>query len=349
MPPEVATAIDGLIGGQIEQRTTAAASIGVSGGGRLLLAHGYGHADREHGIAATGATRYRVGSLTKQFTAASILLLAEQKELAVDDLLARYVPEYTYAASITLRQLLNECSGMSPNTTHAFAGVFGATTPAEAIAQLNHYPLDFAPGTQFADAHVDYYMLGVVLERVAQMPYARFLQQRIAGPLGLVDTFLDGSRPDSAVAAAYNAVGGVLSAVKPWSVDYTFSAGGLVSTVTDLLQWNAALRNGQLLSAASWQLMTTVPSLSPPSEYAMGLIVNAKGKAVRIWHSGRAGGAHAMDAQYRDVDRDVVVLANTNGADCIAPEHLANVVVGLIEPRCAFAAKPSAAPKLPQV
>jgi CubicO group peptidase (beta-lactamase class C family) len=274
-------------------------------------------------------------------------LLAERKELAVDDPLARYVPEYAHGAAITLRQLLNQCSGISPNTTEAFTGVFAAKAPAEVIARLNHFDLDSAPGTRFENAHVNYYLLGVVLERVAAMPYGRFLQEHIASPLGLDDTFLDGTRPDASVAAAYNADGAVLDPVKPWSALYTFSAAGLISTVGDLLRWNVALRSNRLLSAASWNTMTTVPGSSTSSDYAMGLVVNSKGEAVRIWHNGRAGGAHAMNAQYRDVDCDIVVLANTNGPSGIVPEHLANVIVGLVAPQCVFADKPAGASPSP--
>lgn len=318
-------------------------TVGIARGGLAVYARGYGDADRERSIRATESTRYRVASLTNQFTAAGILWLDERKELSIDDPLGRYVPEYAHGAAITLRQLLNQCSGISPNTTEAFAGVFATPAPADVIARLSHFELDSAPGTRFENAHVNYYLLGIVLERVAAMPYARFLQEHVTDPLGLGDTFLDGTRPDAAVASAYNADGAGLDQVKPWSVEYTFSAAGLISTVTDLIRWNAALRGGRLLSAASWKMMTTVPS-SSSSDYAMGLVVNSKGDAVRIWHNGRAGGAHAMNAQYRDVDYDVVLLANTNGPSAIVPEHLANVIIGLFAPQCAFADKPAPAP-----
>jgi CubicO group peptidase (beta-lactamase class C family) len=334
-----------LLGEQLRLGTTAGATVGIARAGQLAFARGYGDADRERAIAASEATRYRVGSITSQFTAAGILRLAERKALAVDDTLARYVPEYRHAGAITLRQLLNQSSGISPKTTEAFTGVFAATTPGAVIARLNGFELDSPPGARFENAHVNYYLLGVVLERVAATPYGNFVQEEIAGPLGLPDTYLDGTRPASAVAAAYNADAAGLSPVEPWNVDYTFSSGGFVSTVADLLRWNAALRSNRFLSAASWGTMTAVPGSSSSSDYAMGLVVNRKGDAVRIWHNGRAGGAHAMNAQYRDVDYDVVVLANTNGSAGIVPEDLANMIVGYLAPQCAFADKPPTAPR----
>jgi len=340
-PAESLARIDALLGEQVRLGATAGVTLGIARAGELFYARGYGEADRERLIPAAEGTRYRVASLTSQFTAAGILWLAEKKQLAVDDLLARYVPEYAHAGAIPLRALLNQCSGISPNTAAAFAGVFATASAADVIARLSRFELVSAPGAHFENAHANYYLLGVVLERVAAMTYARFVREVIALPLGLGDTFLDGTRPEASVAAAYNADAGAIVPVAPWSVDYTFSAAGLISTAGDLLRWNAALRGDRLLSATSWSTMTTVPGSSSSSDYAMGLVVNSKSvgkeEAVRIWHNGRAGGAHAMNAQYRDVDYDVVLLANTNGSNGIVPEHLANVIVGFLAPQCAFA------------
>ncbi len=292
----------------------------VARGDRILLSKGYGFANLEWHIPNSPDTKFRLGSITKQFTAASILLLQERGKLNVHDLLKKYMPDEPPAwDKITIFNLLTHTSGI-PNYTALsdFASEMRVSeTPLEIIAHVRNKPLDFAPGTKWNYSNSGYVVLGYVIEKVSDEPYAQFVQQNIFGPLGMKDSGYDSNtRVIEHRAAGYTpGPGGLLNAAYI-DMSVPFAAGGLYSTTRDLLRWEQALFGGRPLSRASLEEMTQPFK----QDYAFGLEVRADGGQRVIEHSGGINGFSTDLVYYPQSRTTVAVLANVNGA---APDEIA--------------------------
>jgi CubicO group peptidase (beta-lactamase class C family) len=192
---QVGEAVDRVAAELIANRTSAGFSVAIFRNGKPVLVKGYGSANLEDSAPATAQTVYRVGSVTKEFTAACILLLAERGKLSVDDPLARYLPEFPRANEVTLRQLLNHSSGIRNYTDETW---LAETSPRNlSTAQMVDFiarqkPLyDFEPQTGWSYSNSGYFLLGAVIEKVSGQGYAQFLEANVLKPLGLADTRVD--------------------------------------------------------------------------------------------------------------------------------------------------------------
>lgn len=287
-----------------------AAAIGTSGD--RLYAAGFGMADRDRGLPNTPDTRFLIGSLTKQFTAALILTLVRDGSVTLDAPVARYLPNYAGpgAKRITVHHLLTHRSGL-PSFADARAAVQGAADALDA--------LDFAPGTKHAYSNAGYVLLGLLAEAVTGQPYDEALRERVLAPAGVAGEigYAHSGHNTEGVATGYTS--------SWWSWGYhpvddidpdgPFSAGMLYATPTALLQWTRALHTGQVLPDALVQRMTT-----PYSEngYGYGLIVEETeihGHSASVIHHG--GGIPGFTAALRYVQLDrgrsytIAVLDNT--------------------------------------
>lgn len=230
--------------------------------GRVLLSQGYGRADQGRHEANTPATRFRIGSLSKQFTAVLVLQLVEQGKLRLDGAVADYLPDYPLAAGrqLTLHQLLSHTAGL-PDYTRlpAFAELARQPrTPAQLVASFASLPLEFAPGTRFAYSNSGYVLLGAILEQVAGQPYSQLLHERIARPLRLTATAYDPVLPTGpGQATGYGSGADSLTAAFALDPTLAYAAGGITSTAPDLYRWSQALDGDKLLSAASRRLLFT--------------------------------------------------------------------------------------------
>lgn len=294
----------------------------------VLLNKGYGFANLEWNIPNSPNTKFRLGSVTKQFTAASILLLEERGKLKVDDPVKMYLPD-TPAAwdKITIYHLLTHTSGI-PNFTE-----FGdylptqvvATTPEKIVARFRDKPLDFQPGENWKYSNSGYVLLGYLIEKVSGKSYSQFIEENIFNPLNMHDSGYD----SNAAIIPHRATGYIDDKGFKNSrfVDMTvpFSAGGLYSTTEDLVRWQQGLYGGKLLSAASLKKMTT-PS---KSNYAMGIAVITENGRTRFEHGGAIDGFNTNLVYYPDEKLTVVVLANLNGtAPAMMSPQLASVTHG---------------------
>src|SRR5215831_15619810 len=295
----------------------AGMSIAVVRGSDELVAKGYGYADLENQVPATEHTVYRIGSLTKQFTAAAILQLAEQKKLSLDDEIGRYVPGYdTHGSRITIRQLLSHTSGIP-----SFTGIaaFQARerldlSPDSMLALFQHQPLDFPPGTEFLYSNSGYYLLGLIIERVSGQPYGEYLRERIFKPLGLSETFIC----DDAPIFPRRARGYQVEAWKLENADYISmrppsSAGCLCSTVRDLATWTRALAEGRVISLASYAQMTTPTKVTDGRTfgYGYGLGLGELAGHPAIVHEGGINGFVSFKELYPRDSLIIIVLCNT--------------------------------------
>lgn len=292
----------------------------VARGDEILLDKGYGFANLELDVPDTPPTKFRLGSVTKQFTAAAIMLLQERGKINVNDLVKKYMPDAPAAwDKITIFNILTHTSGI-PNYTNfpdypALQAI--PTTPQKLVARFIDKPLDFQPGEKYSYSNSGYIVLGYLVEKLSGETYEKFLQENIFTALGMNDSGYDSNTaiiPHRAEGYAPNPAGGILNA------DYTdmtvpFSAGALYSTTEDMLRWEKGLFGGKVLKPDSLVMMTTPFK----NNYAFGLEVRTVNGHKVINHSGGIQGFNTMVSYYPDDKLEVIVLSNINGA---APQDL---------------------------
>jgi len=291
----------------------------VAIGDHILLDQGYGKADLEWGISNTPDVKFRLGSLTKQFTAALILMLQEDGKLKLSDPISRYIPDVPKSwAGVTLAQLLGHVSGI-PNFTDDDRFPVWSMSPhtlAEELAFIEAKPLSFEPGSKYEYSNSNYEVLGAVIEKVSGRSYAEMLKQRIFEPLGMADTGLDG---DELVllkrAQGYQPGPNGLEHARSESMTVPWAAGSIYSTTHDLLRWEHGLFGGKLVSPASLKLMTTPGK----GDYGLGLSITRRDGRTTVAHGGGIEGFNTYLAYEPDEGVAVVVLSNVNG---IVPEAM---------------------------
>ena len=285
----------------------------VARGGDVLFSKGYGMANLEWDIPNSPSTKFRLGSVTKQFTAASILLLEERGKLKVEDPVKKYMPDAPAAwDKITIFHVLTHTSGIPSFTgfpdykqTEPFE-----TTPEKLVARFRDKPLDFQPGEKWSYSNSGYVLLGYLIEKISGQSYATFVQENIFTPLGMKDSGYDSNSkiiPHRAAGYTPGEGGPVNAGFIHMSIP--FSAGSLYSTTEDLLRWERGLFGGKVLSAASLQKMTTPFK----EDYAFGLGVHTTGGHKVIDHGGGIEGFNTHLAYYPEDQLTVVVLGNLNG------------------------------------
>ena len=288
-------------------------SVLVARGTDVILSKGYGSANLEWALPNSPATKFRLGSITKQFTAASILLLEERGKLKLDDPIKKYVPEAPAAwDAITIFNLLTHTSGI-PNFTSLpdYKSLKLADTPvAKTIVTVRDKALDFVPGEKMSYSNSGYLLLGYVIELVTGGSYEKFVTDNIFTPLGMKDSGYD----SNTAVIARRAAGYMPSPAGPVNAGFLHmsiphAAGALYSTTEDLLRWEQGLFGGKLISAASLAKMTTPFK----GDYALGVVaLTASGRKV-IQHGGGIDGFNTFLAYYPDTKVTVAVLANLNG------------------------------------
>lgn len=289
-------------------------SVVVAKAGDILFEKHPGWANLEWKIAHTPATKFRIGSVTKQFTAAAILLLADRGKLQLDDLVSKHLPDAPATwEKVTLYHLLTHTSGIPSVTSQPEYAVWklSPSTPAESLAHVRDLPLEFTPGEKFAYSNSGYILLGQLIERISGSSYETFVTDSILKPLGMNDSGYDSNSALIAQRASGYVPGPNGLANAPYiDMHFPHAAGGLYSTTHDLLRWVDALFGGKLLSPASFEKMITPFK----NDYACGVGVSTvRGRTV-IQHGGGIEGFNAHLAYYPDSKLAVAVLANVNGS-----------------------------------
>ncbi|ESQ83775.1 serine hydrolase [Asticcacaulis benevestitus] len=285
----------------------------VARDGKVIFEKAYGYANLEWMVPETIDTKYRLGSVTKQFTAASILLLQERGKLKLSDPIKLYVPEAPAAwDKITIAHLLSHTSGVIN-----FTGLpdYAATqrlptTPAELIKRFRDQPLDFKPGEGWNYSNSGYVLLTAAIEKASGQTYTQFLTDNIFKPLGMDDTGYD----NASTLLSHRASGYTPGAGMPRNADFIDmtvpqGAGGLYSTTHDLLKWEQGLFGGKVLKPESLALMTT-----PVKDgYAMGVGVADGANGKEVSHGGGIDGFNTHLSYYPADKTTIVVLSNMNG------------------------------------
>ena len=304
-------------------------------GGSVLVEHngmlfekGYGVADKDAHILNTLQTRFRLGSVTKQFTAMAILMLQERGKLHVQDLLCRYIPDCPQDwQAITLEQLLTHTSGIPDYTDFSdFATTWTQSVSVEQlIARFKNVPLDSTPGSVFRYSSSGYVLLGYIIERITGETYATFLRKNIFEPLAMHNTGYDSQYPT----LPQHATGYYKGYIKPDAYDMSvlYAAGALYSTVEDLYIWDQALATHKLVSQQVLDTMFALHVPCPPpgspkgcvsqndKGYGYGWFLADEAQGRLIYHVGRIDGFFAYNGFYRNKNLDVVVLSNLETTD----------------------------------
>jgi D-alanyl-D-alanine carboxypeptidase len=316
--PALAAAVDGIVAERQQRPSFGALSIAVARGGALVFEKAYGLADAEFDVPADSRTLFRIGSVTKQFTSAIALRMIERKELALDDELSKFVPDFPLQGrKVTVRHLLNHTSGIPSYTD--IGEEWRAKWPLELtheelLALVAGKPFDFEPGASWAYNNTGYYLLGMVLEKVSGKPYAQIVLDELAKPLALERT-----RYDSNVeliknrAQGYTMRDGTKVNDQMIGMNQPGAAGGLLSTAGELARWMTALRGGKVVSPESFAAMTAPTQTGDGNgkHYGYGLMLGELEGRRRIEHGGGIFGFNSMLAWYPGDDVVVAVISSS--------------------------------------
>jgi len=298
----------------------------VARGTEVLFSKGFGFADLERDVPNAPNTKFRLGSVTKQFTAASILLLEERGKLRVSDPVKKYMPDAPAAwDKVTIMHLLTHTSGI-PNFTsfpdYPKLEPF-ATTPEQLVARFKDKPLEFEPGEKWNYSNSGFVLLTYLLEKISGQAYEKFVRENIFTPLGMKDSGVD----SNSEVIRHRASGYVFNKDHFENAGFVHmsipqGAGALYSTTEDLLKWEQGLFGGKLLKAASLEKMTTPFK----NNYAFGVGVQTVNGHKEISHGGGIEGFNTFLAYYPDEKLTVVVLSNMNSG---APGEIAGKLAAI--------------------
>jgi len=334
--PALLAKVGALADAALRDHQAVGVSIAVARGGEIVLAKGYGVADVAHRTPATADTVYRIGSITKQFTAVAILQLAERGALDLHDDIRKFLPDYpAHDPAITVENLLTHTSGIADYTSLPNWKELSVKpmSRAELVATFATKPLDFAPGEHWAYSNANYYLLGLIVEKLTKQSYADAIRDRVLRPAGMTASgYCTDAMPRRAEGYKINPEGPVPAA--PIDMAHPFAAGALCSTVGDLIAWQRALDAGKLVAKASLAKMRTAAKLASgtPTGYGYGVFLGELEGHARVGHGGGINGFVSMLARYPGDDLTIAVLGN---AETDAPEKLeakiARVALGLPE------------------
>jgi CubicO group peptidase (beta-lactamase class C family) len=328
-PPALEKSVDAIFSKW--KNTTPGCAVGVAVGGKPVLMKAYGMADLEHDVPNTPDTIFESGSLSKQFTAMAVMLLAKDGRLSLDDQVRKYIPELPdYGVPLTIRHMLTHTSGL--RDWGSIASIAGAprTTRAYTHAHVldivsRQKALNFTPGTEWSYSNTGFNLAAIIVDRVSGMSFAEFSKRRIFEPLGLTRTSWrdDHQRIVKGRAIAYSTTTGGYKIEMPF--ENVHGNGGLLTTVGDLLRWNENFVQPRVGDAAlvAEQMKAGKYSDGRDLEYGLGLFVRPLDDVKNIYHSGSTAGYRAHLNRFPDSHTSVAVLCN--GSDGNATNAANNV------------------------
>jgi len=306
------------------------ASVAIVRDGRIVYEHAYGQARLDPPLAATPQMRYSIGSISKQFTAAALLLLAEEGKLSLDDKVVRWLPDLTRAKDVTIRQLLSMTSGYQDfwPQDYVMPMMMKPVTPGEILAGWAKIPLDFEPGTKWQYSNTNYVIAGMIAEKVAGMPLLDFLRARVFTPLKMTSV----SNTDEAPLGEGDPMRYLRYAAGPPRVapkegrGWMFAAGELAMTAHDLALWDISVIDQSVLQPASYRAMQTETLLSSGvgTHYGLGVNVATVDGRRMISHGGEVSGFTAQNQIFPDERTAVAVLVNLDATG--ASEQIASAL-----------------------
>jgi len=334
--PELQGRIDTIASDVLKETGVPSASIAVVEDGKLVYTHAYGMARLEPPMPAATTMRYAVGSISKQFTAAAMLLLQQEGKLSLDDPVGKYVPGLTRGDEVTIREILSHTSGYEDYWPEDYVMVtmMKPSSAQEILDTWGKKPLDFDPGTEWQYSNTNFVIAGQIVEKVSGEPLMQFLKEHIFGPLGMKSVWnVDQDALTHADPTGYyrHALGPLRPAPKEGR-GWMFAAGELAMTPHDLALWDESLLSQSILSPESYKEMFTAVKLKDgtATHYGLGEEVRSLDGHPVIEHSGEVSGFVSDNEVLPDADAAVAVLTNQDAVSAaITIAHLiAPVIAG---------------------
>ncbi len=296
-------------------------SVAIVQNGRIAAEKAYGEARLDPPVDASPAMRYCIGSVSKQFLAAAVLLLVQDKRLSLDDRVSKYRPGLTRANEVTIRELLSHTSGYQDYYPQDYVPPF-MLEPVTAAGILDIWakkPLDFDPGTRWQYSNTNFVIAGQIIERVTGGPFFAFLEKRILQPLGMRSAIdLDEHQLTTADAAGYTRFAlGPIRAAQSEARGWVYAAGELAMTAHDLALWDIALMDGKVLNKASFDAMATAARLNngAPTTYGLGIGVANSNNRLMLSHGGAVSGFVSSNTLWPEQRAAIVVFSNMDASN----------------------------------
>ena len=344
LSPAQQAGVDAIARKQLAMQHVSGLTIGIGRNGKLLFARGYGLRDRAGHLASDADTAYAIGSITKQFTASAVWLLAQQHRIDVGATLSHYLPGVPHSERVTVLELLDQISGyrdylennaLLQSIENSTVGHHSIAYYADLGAQM---PLEFPPGSKWAYSNTNYALLGLLIQRVTGQSYWSFLKNDVLHSRLPNTTYLTMSLPPGNDSSqGYTYAKGTYALVKPYDMSWANSAGALASTVSDIVAWDGLYFGGDVIDAATLRTALTasgnhamLPSKDPRNNiaatYASGWVHGQDEGRKLIWHNGGTIGYRSMNLVYPD-GLEVIVLTNATTAN---PENIALQVARML-------------------
>lgn len=334
LPPATAAKIDEVAAKALADGGPPSVSLAVVRGGKIEYEKAYGKARLDPPMDARPEMRYNIGSVSKQFAAAAILLLVQDGKLSLDDRVSRYLPDLTRAGEITIRQLLSHTSGYQDYWPQDYVPPFmlQPITPDGILDRWARKPLDFDPGTRWQYSNTNFVVVGRIVELVTGDTFSVFLSKRVLQPLGMssaMDVGVQAKGPSDAVGYTRFARGPHRPA-PPEGRGWLYAAGELAMSAHDLALWDISLMERKLLTPASFEALTTPVRLrnGAPTGYALGIGVRDDQGHPRLSHGGAVSGFVSLNTVWPDQGVAIVVFANEDGSN--APGSITSQVAALL-------------------
>jgi D-alanyl-D-alanine carboxypeptidase len=332
LDPALKARVDRIAAQVLDQTGVPSASVAIVQHGKLVYTHAYGHARLEPPVAATPEMRYSIGSISKQFTAAAILMLQEEGKLSLDDAVGKYIPGLTEGNKVTIRQILSHTSGYQDYwpEDYVMTPMLKPESAQQIIDTWAKKPLDFEPGTQWQYSNTNFVIAGRIVETITGAPLMDMLVSRIFRPLGMKSVWnSDEAKLTSVDATAYyrHALGPLRVAPKEGR-GWMFAAGELAMTAHDLALWDESLIAETILKPESYKQMFTEIKLKDGkgTHYGLGVEVRDRDGHRSIEHGGEVSGFVSDDEVLVDDGVAVAVLTNQDAVGA------ASTIAGLAAP-----------------
>jgi D-alanyl-D-alanine carboxypeptidase len=329
LPADWRSRVDAIANGALQYQHLAGLSIAIAQNGTTLYAQGYGYRNLAKRLPATPNTIYNIASMTKQFTAACVMLLQQDGKLNIDDPISKFLPRFPHGNEITIRELLNHTSGL--------ADYLDLLNPNQLsipriLAVVHKAPLRFTPGTRYEYSNTNYVLAGVIVGKASGMPFDTFLTRRIIQPLGLHSTSI-GTTPIDMPSGAlgYTVINGKTVATPPQGVAILdYPDGGVNTTVLDLVKWDNALDSGRVVNKKLLAMMMTPGPHGPETtyRYGFGLGIDSAFGHREIAHQGDWTGYSGENVTFPDDHLAIILLSNT---DNFNEEFIAREIFAIVE------------------
>jgi D-alanyl-D-alanine carboxypeptidase len=313
--------VDGIVRQALTSTAVPSASIAIVQGGAITYLQAYGEGRIDPRAPALPSMRYSIGSISKQFTATAVLLLAEQGKLSLDDSVSRFIPNLTRGNEVTIRELLSHTSGYRDYWPQDYVPPFmlQSVTADKILDQWARKPLDFDPGTEWQYSNTNFVIAGLIVEKASGEPLLQFLSEHIFTPLGMKSVMnIDQDRLNETDATGYlrYAMGPPRVAPKEGK-GWLFAAGELAMSAEDLAKWDISIINQSLLRPASYAQMEKEVLLKNGlgTRYGLGVDVRQELGQRAIEHGGEVSGFTAHNLVFPDTRMAVVVLTNEDSVE----------------------------------